>query len=153
MRSVRTIKSIGCLTCSGMGGGGGKSFNEFICCVICRFKWFKLLIWLFSCAMTNAFGSIGMPLAFSCGEPDRDVLWLRAKILAATDALPLVIACMCGGDVCIFSIGTGGGGGNASRPCWIFRLRVGVFAFDAFGVLPITLNKKYNRRSRSDYIN
>lgn len=38
--------------------------------------------------------------------------------------------------MCIFSIGTGGGGGSASRDCK-FRLRVGVLAFDAFGVLPV----------------
>lgn len=31
-------------TCSGIGGGGGRSLIAFICCVICRFKLFKLLI-------------------------------------------------------------------------------------------------------------
>lgn len=93
--------------------------------------------------MTIAFWSIGMPLAFSCGDPDREVLWLRAKILAATDALPLVMACMWGGgDACIFSIGTGGGGGRMSRPCCIFRFRVGVLALDAFGVLPVVVGRK-----------
>lgn len=70
-------------------------------------------------------------MLFNCGEPDRDVLCVRPIILAAT--IPPFIGC--GGD--IMPSGTGGGGGNASRPVDILRPRVGVLAFDAFGVLPL----------------
>lgn len=119
------------LTCSGIGGGGGRSLSIFNC-VICILMLFKLLIWLFSCAITSAFGSCG-PFGPSCGDPARDVLWLRARSLAAT-APPFNGCCGGGGD--IIPSGTGGGGGRASRPVDILRPRVGVFAFDAFGVAP-----------------
>lgn len=140
LRFIRIRKWACRITCSGIGGGGGKSLSAFICWAICIFKLFKLFIWLFSWAMTSAFGSSGaFVFGFNCGDPDRDVLWLRANIFAATDAFPLVIWCIwwadIGGD--IVSSGTGGGGGKASRPADILRLRVGVFALDPVGVLPV----------------
>lgn len=95
---------------------------------------FKLLIWLFSCSITSAFGSCCCPFGPSCGDPARDVLWLRSRSLAAT-APPFSGCCGGGGDDIIPS-GTGGGGGKASRPVDMLRPRVGVFAFDAFGVAP-----------------
>jgi len=70
-------------------------------------------------------------MLFNCGDPDRDVLCVRPIIFAAT--MPPFIGC--GGDM--MPSGTGGGGGKASRPVDMLRPRVGVFAFDAFGVLPL----------------
>lgn len=67
----------------------------------------------------------------SCGEPARDPDRLRSS-LAATLVPPLAI--VCGGD-CKPS-GIGGGGGKLSRPVERLRLRVGVLAFEAFGVPP-----------------
>lgn len=75
-----------------------------------------------------ALGSAGI-----CGEPALEVLWLRANSLAAT-LLPLSGGG--GGGDCAMPIGIGGGGGNVSRPVDMLRPRVGVLAFDVFGVPP-----------------
>uniref|UniRef100_A0A8D8N5Z2 (northern house mosquito) hypothetical protein n=1 Tax=Culex pipiens TaxID=7175 RepID=A0A8D8N5Z2_CULPI len=76
----------------------------------------------------GSWGSAGCPLAPSWGDPDRELLRL-IRSLAATPPFG-----RCGGD-CMPS-GMGGGGGRLSRPVDILRPRVGVLAFDAFGVPP-----------------